>query len=236
MHIIICDDERDDAEKVAEIMKKQLLAEKDELEIVSPDQLVLSLQSNNTQYDIIVLDIEYHREDLDGIKVGTLINQIQPNCQIIYLTGILDYASEVYETKHCYFVQKKNQNVTLRRAYEKARSIVEKNEEKRLLRLVVNGKEQFMQTGTIRYIQRDGRVLRIHGDKEYCCYETLSHIILELPSFFTRCHTGYIVNLNEVRTVSGDFLYMNDDKEIPIGRRYKKDFMDVFLKFLSGRA
>ena len=122
MKLVVCDDLKEDADFSLNIINDYLKNIQDDYNICykTPDELDSEIQNGNFEYDIAVLDIDYKGYNFNGIDLGQKINNSCPLCSIIYLTAILDFASDVYETEHCYFVMKKNQKLTMNRALDKA--------------------------------------------------------------------------------------------------------------------
>jgi two-component SAPR family response regulator len=56
----------------------------------------------------------------NGIDFASKINQIAPSCIIIFISNYLNYATEVYDVAHVYFILKSELNERLPRALEKA--------------------------------------------------------------------------------------------------------------------
>lgn len=44
---------------------------------------------------------------MDGIELAKRLNALVPGCAVIFLTAYLSYAPDVYETRHVYFVLKR---------------------------------------------------------------------------------------------------------------------------------
>lgn len=83
-----------------------------------PEELDGMLSRKCFHGDLILLDIRMQWKD--GIALAGQINQASPRCQIIFLTGYIDYATMVYETRHLYFVLKPQMDPMLPRAMDKA--------------------------------------------------------------------------------------------------------------------
>ncbi|MBQ9234814.1 MAG: hypothetical protein IJ167_12385, partial [Lachnospiraceae bacterium] len=138
MRLIICDNIREDALFTKKLIEEYLTEDKNNISIISPDELLGKIDDNEFDYDIAVIEIEYHRNDLNGIELGKRINDNAPLCNIIYLTDLSDFVSDVYETRHCYFVMKKNQQKTLNRALDKALELYYENSNKNTLHIKCN--------------------------------------------------------------------------------------------------
>ena len=59
----------------------------------SADNLIYAITEDNYAVDIAVLDIQM--ESMDGIELAKRINELAPECQIIFLSGHIEYASKV---------------------------------------------------------------------------------------------------------------------------------------------
>ena len=84
----------------------------------SADNLIYAITEDNYAVDIAVLDIQM--ESMDGIELAKRINEIAPECQIIFLSGHIEYASKVYDAEHVFFVLKSQSETYLKSALEKA--------------------------------------------------------------------------------------------------------------------
>lgn len=239
MKIFVCDDELIETTITKKIIDGYLKDNKIESEVLykNPDDIVKEVEDKRFDYDIAILDIDFKVDDFNGIDLGHIINENYPLCIVIYLTAILDFASDVYETEHCYFVMKNNQEITLKRALDKAISLHRINSEKKSISIISEGKNITIPVWDIHYITREGRKIKICcGDIEHDSYISLNDILKQLPDKFVRCHTGYIVNYDYIRRVESNVLYMDEDYEIPIGRIYKESFMLKYIDYLEGRV
>lgn len=52
------------------------------------------------------MDIELGKEN--GIDLALKVNEVTPYTQIIYITAYMQYVSDVYQSKHTYFIDKEN--------------------------------------------------------------------------------------------------------------------------------
>lgn len=88
---------------------------------------------------------------------------------------------------------------------------------------IVCAKEKILiNLNEVLYIERDARKIRfVTRGAEYTTYDSLASLLSRLPENFIRCHTGYIVNMDYVVSIHSNYLVMNDNKKISIGRTYK---------------
>lgn len=88
--IAICDDERELREATAARLREYFAEEALIAPFESGEALLRAVREENCRYQLAVLDIELG--EMNGIAVGEALNRLLPTCQIIYLTGYLDYA------------------------------------------------------------------------------------------------------------------------------------------------
>ena len=235
MTLIICDDDIKDANKAQELIEKLPVAKGFDIKIKSPQDINIAVEEELFECDILVMDIQYEDESYDGIELSLRINTSLPNCQIIYLSNILEFAPLVYETNHCYFVLKENMDIMLPRAISKAvecHNIMSND----IVEFLSNGHKVYTSQSEIIYIERDDRVLNIYTlKKTYQCYTSLRKIDSKLGGSFARCHGGFIVNLAYVSGIDGNQLYLKDGTKIPIGMRFFDEFKLKYLKYYSDR-
>ena len=234
MNIIICDDEQKDAEHAKRVLLTCEAVNEADITIVTPQELRLMLEVGDIACDIAIMDIEYANQTFSGIDLGKELNQKLPMCQIIYLTWVLDFAPEVYETKHCYFVLKENMHRMLPRAIEKALQLYHDQEEHEVFELHEGGRTLYIRQNDIQYIERENRRLIVHTkDRDYKCYESLTKLLSKLGRAFLRCHGGYVVNYNYIEVVMRDMVRLVEGQELPIGRTYRSSFHEQYMQAME---
>ena len=234
MNIIICDDEQKDAEHAKRVLLTCEAVNEADITIVTPQELRLMLEVGDIACDIAIMDIEYTGQNFDGIALSREINQKLPVCQIIYLTWVLEFAPEVYDTIHCYFVLKENMEKMLPRAMEKAFQVYRDQEEHDIYELREYGKTVYLRQSDIEYIERQERRVILHTkNQEYCCYQSLSKIAKQLGRNFLRCHGGYIINYNYIQVCKRETVEMTSGVELPIGRSYRRQFHEQYMRLIE---
>ena len=232
----ICDDEarsREDARRVLE--DAGLLGDSFDVRLLTPNDLKYDLEEDTLPYSILILDIEFMQADFNGIELAGEINKKAPGCLIIYLTHIINFAPDVYETEHCYFVLKSNMEKMLPLAVKKALRLMKNDEARSTVSFVCESKQVLISQSSIIYIEKEERILIIHtADKAYKVYGTLNNFIKQLKDEFIRVHGSFVVNLSFVSDIFGSELELKDGTNIPVGKTFapalKKAFMNYWAK------
>ena len=197
-------------------------------------EMHLGLEVQDIKCDIAIMDIEYENRQFNGITLSKELNKKLPLCQIIYLTWVLEFAPEVYDTIHCYFVLKQNEEKMLPRAMEKAIQIYCDQEDHEIIELRNHGKMMYIRQADIIYAERQDRIVQIHtAQGTYQCYQSLTKIMKLLGRNFLRCHGGYVVNYNYIDTVMRESVILSNGTEIPIGRTYRTSFHEQYMRMVE---
>lgn len=254
MIIAICDDENKECEHIKEYVMMYSTTKKldADIHIYTPkefENLIFRMEKsyneekNNLEKDfdsipdIVIMDIEFTDVDFDGISLAKRLNNTCRNTQIIYLTHILEFAPEVYDTEHCYFVMKNNMDVMLCRALDKARAIYDSIKKQRPLEIMSEGHKIYISQDDICYIEKRQRQTIVHTiTSEYSCYDSITALVKKLPENVIRCHGGYLVNLSHVTYLGGEKITLDDSEiDIPIGKTYKEQTKQAYLKYWMKR-
>jgi len=200
----------------------------------SQDELE-ALLKRGIQIDILITDVIMPEGQPSGIDVVQSLFPPECGTQIIYTSGFMEQALEVYATKHVYFLLKPIEPQKLSDALYKAIEALPRHAPS-MLRIKTGYKERLINTSTITYIES-----RLHKATVYthaAAYETyakLDDIQQELPSSFTRCHRSYLVNLAFIISLNETDLVLHDGTTIPISRRHVKQVQRDMLGYLSRR-
>lgn len=185
--------------------------------------------------NILIMDIELN-DNRNGIDCVKVVNSLIPHCKVIFLTGFIEYVSDVYETAHEYYVLKTNSDVDLPRALKKATTslLTEKTT------ILVDNKNNvaLVDTESIKYVERYKRISRIVCDTGvYCSAQKLDELIETLDdNRFVRCHNSFIVNFqNVVSYKNSNFIFKNGEV-ISVSRSFKKSVDKAFLSYIKAAA
>ncbi len=188
----------------------------------------------NNEIDLIFLDI--HLPKISGIDfLKTLPNP--PN--IILTTAFPDYALESYEFNVSDYLLKP---FSFQRFIKAVSKVPSKNtisqtqstaEKTRKEIFIKSGYEHIKITiENILYIKSDADYTELFlPQKKYLSSEPLRYWLENLNSNqFIRIHKSYIINTSKIEKIAGNQIYLNEGKVIPIGRAYKEDFIQNFVK------
>ena len=123
--------------------------------------------------DVFLIDIQ--QDGSSGIELGRQLMQAHPQIKIIFISGYVRYAPEVYEVPHVYFVWKPDLEVRLPQALQAAC----RESRRSVLPLNWKGHKKFIFMDEIMYIERELRKSRIVlPECEHYVYMTLEELMV----------------------------------------------------------
>ena len=234
IHVAVCDDNSIHRTAAAKLIMESARREAAamQVQLYSGAEELLRALAGGAPMDIAVLDINMN--GMDGISLAKQLNQTNRRCQIIFLTGYVDYAMEVYESSHVYMVLKGRMEEKLWPAVQQAAELY-KRMEKQFVAITIGAATEFLAYDEILYFEREGRKTRVKTKTgEYLTYQRLLELLEQNgDSPFVRCHNSFAVNSNEVRRLDKDCFVLTDGTSIPISRSYKRTAEEKFWRVRS---
>lgn len=233
-YIAICDDEPVHLEYTRSLVQKILTPSQFETDLFSGAELLLrAMKAGDYRPDIAILDIRM--DGLDGIELAKRLNRLAPECRIIFLTSFLDYATEVYEAEHIYFVLKSEMEHRLAPALRKA---VEMPPTACCIRVKRAKGAALIPLDQILFLERSGRKTRVQTEKEeFLTAQTPQELLADAPEkAFIRCHQSYWVRRTKILAMKNNDFYLPKDLRIPLSRTYRREAKEQFFASLGNPA
>jgi DNA-binding LytR/AlgR family response regulator len=193
-----------DDNKMARMALKQLVGQVPNLELVAECNDATEALSflNNTQIDLLLLDIEM--PDMSGLELTQKLGKQRP--LIIFTTAKKDYAVEAFELSVVDYLIKPIALPRLKQAIDKAAETLESNkeevkvEDQGFVFVKDNGILKRISIDDILFLEAMGDYVKVHtAQKFHVVHATLKSIEEKLPaSKFIRVHRSYIVAINKI--------------------------------------
>jgi DNA-binding LytR/AlgR family response regulator len=183
------------------------------------------------QPDLIFIDI--HMPDLSGIHIA---RALEKDTLVIFTTAHREYAVEGFNLDVVDYLLKPFDFERFLKAYEKAEqrfrsssqqtAVPEQAAGGKTVSIKYNYQNIPLPLHSILYIEAfDNYVRIITPDKIYMPVMTMKTILNLLPETeFVRVHKSFAVAINKIRSFNSARIII-DRKEIPVGRSYRKDFL-----------
>ncbi len=153
--------------------------------------------------------------------------------QVIYLTGYVEYCTEVYETDHVYFLTKPINQSDFDKALARALENLDEGVPGALL-VKVGRTAIAVPFGDITFVESRSRKLEVHvGKQAYTIYGTVSGVLERLSDSFAVTHKSFIVNLDHVRRIDPDELLLDTGERIPLSKRRRGEVREAFFSRLG---
>lgn len=200
----------------------------------SPDDIIGFIDRLGFPFDIVIMDICLDSTKKNGIDLARLINQVSDKCQIIFCTSFINYATEIYDVEHVYFVLKSDIRSKLASALNKAEETLQRLRSC-MLHIAVKGQDYFINQDKIQYFERMQRITQINlADEIITCRESVESILERVEKGrFVQCHKSYAVNLSYIKSYRRSVLTLNNNKMIPISRARLQDTTDALARYFG---
>lgn len=237
LEIVICDDDAVQAGHTARVVKRALGGMAHDTQVFSsPQELLNKISAGCYSPDIAVLDIAM--EELDGIGLAERINALAPRCRIIFLTGYLGYATDVYAAEHCYFILKTELEARIGTALKKALAALDIGDSPVPHLVIKNrGAATPVNLASVEYIERIGRRTRVKcTESEYTSAQTVAELLAgEAEKHFIRCHQSFWVRPEAMQSMEGNEFILKSGERVPISRSMKSRVKEEFFAALVRR-
>ena len=240
--VAICDDEKKIGAELecALINILDRLSVKYEIEVFfGGTELVRHLEAG-THYDLVFLDIEFAKEEINGVEIGRLIRDTLKNnsTSIVYISWEKKYAMQLFEIRPMNFLLKPL-------VYDKVEHIVRTH-----LNITGLWTEAFeykrghdtikVQAKDITYVESRGRKLVLHlaDGREEKFYGSLKKVYEEqLKKFdFLFIHASFAVNYDYVASMKYDQLFLlNCLTPLPISQNKRGAVREGYYEIMKRR-
>lgn len=229
IRIAIVEDEEIYKEQLIEYLQKfeQEKRKKIDIETFSDgDGIVENYQA---QFDIILMDIQM--SFMDGMSAAEEIRKRDSEVVIIFITNMAQYAIKGYAVDALDYVLKPISyfqfSERLNRAIERL-----KNRESDYITIQVKEGVKRLEVSDIYYVESQAHNLVFFTKEEsFVTAGTMKDLEEELSIFnFFRGHRGYLINLEHVEGLNGNFAIVNQE-ELPIGRTRRKALMEALSNY-----
>lgn len=183
--------------------------------------------------DLVISDIELPEEKQSGIDCMRTLRSGGCEADIIFLTGYLHYATDIFDLKPLYFILKSE----YRQRIPEAIDIFLENMRQRqsVLSLTVGNMTELVPVNAILYCERVMRKTVVHcSDRSVSTAASLSEIAQSLPKdAFAFAHQSILINLRFVARFGKTDVFLTNGAQLPVSRSQADDFRAAMAAYLS---
>lgn len=231
--IAICDDEEVSLCYLRQIAE-QALGSYWALEILctdSPEKLLE--QADRTQ--IALLDIQMPEEN--GIVLAQRLREKNLQCNIIFVSGYVQFVSDVYDVPHLCMVLKDQVDAQLPKYLRRAADAAACGDGHLAIR--TNGLEQDVPIKSIRYLERRGHItyISLQNGQQIQTREKLDDLLDRIDSpHICRCHVSFAANMQWVVSMQEKEFVMKQGDIVPISRANKRLVKKRYFDYLKSKV
>ena len=232
LRIAVCDDSQIQLADTKAALERFAANRRANYEVITFSAAEDLLASDHlASFDLVFMDIEFEG-DPKGIDAVRRLNQLVPDCQVVYLTNYLQYSVDVYRTDHVWFVLKNQLEERLPEMFEKLEHIAEARRSFIVIATRGHGILK-LPSEDIVYLERSARITRVvTGATTYEVAEKLSALVDRLPSsIFAYCHSSYVVNMPAIVELHDTELRLANGATVPVSRRYARGFRERYFEW-----
>ena len=172
------------------------------------------LASDNS-FDIVCFDIDL--PGMNGMETAKKLREKNPECVILFITNLAQYAIKGYEVEALDFAVKPLSYPDFEMKMNKAQRYLEKKQNYQVSVDTIDGTIALLNTDDILYVEVIKHYLTYHTKtKDYVVRGTMKKEENKLKfDFFFRTNSGFLVNMKNISQVDGDTIYIGK-KALPI--------------------
>ena len=243
MRICICDDEQNELINTYNLIDAYFKSQNIEYTIDKYNDANVLLNKliyfpEEAQYDIYFLDIIMQ---IEGTKVARKIKELDEANLIVFITTSKDYAIEAFDVRAVDYILKPINPETFNHKMDAIMKMLTMNLKKTFVFKATNHSVVSVNIENVVYIESYNRRMIIHMDS----MEEISSPIMRarfqdsIPfdfksHHFLQCHSSYIVNFNQIRSIEKNSFIMKNGEEVPISKQYYQDVKKKYISYLLG--
>lgn len=198
---------------------------------VKADDLDFHIKHRNG-FHIIILDI--YMPNMTGIDLAYSIRERKDQCEIIFLTNSPNHAIEAFTLNAAHYLLKPYTRDQFKIALSKAFSQIEKQKKAQITLKSSNSIQKIFLKDFI-YSETEEHLQNIHlEDGRYLKTRITSIELFEKLSQdkrFYKCGSTYIINLEKVKEITSQTIFLDNGEQIPMQRRHYKTIIDQYTSY-----
>jgi len=233
LSIAICDDEVVSLDRIRQ-MTLQVLDSRWELDIFCTDS-PSELLEQAPHVQIAILDIQLPEQN--GIALAQKLLEKNPGCRIIFVSGYVQYVSDVYDVPHLCMVLKDQLDIQLPRYLRRAACMVVGEDSCFVIK--INGLEHSVAAETVSYLERRGHTtyINLQNGQQFQIREKLDDLLDRIHfSYICRSHVSFAANLHWVASMREKEFVMKNGSIVPISRANKPLVKKQYFDYLKDKV
>lgn len=228
LQIAVCEDEKAMGSYLKQLIDKRLAGRKEyQIEVFEAGWQLLE---SDKKFDIFFLDIDL--KDMSGIDMARKLRETS-GAVIIFVTALKEYVFDAFDVQAFQYLLKPVNEEKFFRVLDGAvaECLAGKGGEPLVIR--IKGTYRSIMRENIVYAENDARKVVLHlKEEQISYYAKMSELEKILGGQFFRCHRGYLVNLNEVKSYDTGSIQLKNGETILMAKQKYSAFVSAYMEFL----
>ena len=234
--ITICDDQKDALDE----LQQMILQEFSEMDLYCVQNLKeygrALVEQREPLPDILFLDIRWEQEEQTGIDWAVRLQKKFPKLKIIFFTGYIQFATDIFMANPSNFLVKPVQKDKLYAAIRRVVGELQAQAKADAVTLKSMGGLRIVDPSEVIYIESNKHEIIVYGtDDTIHAWMKMDDVLSEFPPFFIRIHQSYAVNPNWIKKFAPNGILLIDDVFLPVSRSRYIKAKEQFLNFLENK-
>ncbi|MBD5094978.1 MAG: response regulator transcription factor [Subdoligranulum sp.] len=236
MKVLICDDDKQFAQKLAKRLQdaKEMLPPRTQVDCACNPAALTG--ETLAEYDIVFLDIDMG--EINGIELARQMRKKHWNTVLIFVTNYVEFSLEGYEVQAFRYLLKSRLEEKLEQYVRQAVAVCLK--ERGPLRIWCDGEDMDIPPQSLVYIEARQRRSVLHlvdrTPDTLSTRTTLTELERQLaPRGFLRIHKSYLVNMAHIRRLQSTGALLTDGTQLPVSTRKYTEIHDNYMDWRGGR-
>ena len=214
LNVAIVDDEKDVCDELSQMVARYASENGQPIAVArieDPRQIIETARADANAYDIVLLDIEMPQ--MDGLECAHALRNLGVEAQIVFVTNMAQMAIRGYEVGALDFVVKPVSYPTFAFKFQRIVQAAQRRQKRIVL----------LET-------KDGLVRLDASEIFYVEVNNIKNAAAQLEGHgFAFCNACYLVNLEKVRGLQGDYVRVGDDL-LKMSRGKSRAFLDELTR------
>ncbi len=231
MNVIICDDQSLVGQKIKQVIEENSDRQFIKVQYINDPKLLTENIEKLDSREPVVLLMDIELGQVNGIKYASIVQQKFKAIKIVFITGYIQYSEFIFDgVSPSGFLKKPIKKEKLMSLLN--RIYLQFDEAGKMITIKTIAGEIPVILHNISYIESYKRTVIYHIDgNEYTAYNKLDNVAEELPDYFVRCHTSYIINLNYITDMKNNAFTLQDGKVINISKKFRNSAREHYFRF-----
>jgi len=237
MRIAICDDDKQDREKIRQYVMEHgnnIPSVSFDISTYSSGEELLYAHHDGASFDLLFLDI--NMKDINGIEAALEIRKVNKYTLIFFISGFTQYVSAAFALNAFQFLIKPVKKDSFEREFRRALKKYLMTCKKYVIES--NQRATTLEIKDILYIECSDHKIIVHIEHHiYEKYGKLNDEEVSLAPFgFLRTNQSYLVNMAYISEITQTDVILTNGEQIAISRRKRTDVMCHYNRYMLGLA